>query len=143
MSFSGKESGLAVYDKEAYLDTLLSNVYYQHDSLSKRLKSISNSLNVLVNTSNINISTKISKITLNISQMLNVAYLKINDKISELTKDLVTKYTYLSENNPKSILNKGYAVVSKDAKRLYSIKQIKQGDHIKLTMADGHIEINA
>ncbi len=64
---------------------------------------------------------------------INTKYIKTMEAFSGLASKLEAL-------NPLSVLSRGYAIAKKDDKIISSVKELKQGDIIKLTLNDGNVK---
>lgn len=79
----------------------------------------------------------------NLEQYLDVLENNINiyfdNKVDRLSRELSAKEKLIESLCPKSILKRGYAIITKDTQIVSSIKSINKDDDIKINMYDGNI----
>ncbi|MDO4459627.1 MAG: exodeoxyribonuclease VII large subunit [Clostridia bacterium] len=70
----------------------------------------------------------------NLTKLLEI---NVRKKLAESKADLVESYAELTALNPLNVLNRGYAVASKDSKLVKSITDIESGDKLNIELSDG------
>lgn len=79
-----------------------------------------------------------------IELLSKILYNQLNTKIELYSNAIASALSRLDALSPTKIISKGYAVVSdKDGFTLSSAKQIKQGDKLTLSFADGSVTCSA
>ncbi|HHI78401.1 MAG TPA: exodeoxyribonuclease VII large subunit [Planctomycetes bacterium] len=64
--------------------------------------------------------------------------------LNQTENKLLLQETKLKAYDPKSVLKRGYAWLrNKDGKTIHSVQQVKKGDLLDATLADGHLPLKA
>lgn len=75
-----------------------------------------------------------------LSSKLQILYFKAHNIISKCENLLVQKDAKIKQLDPQELLKKGFVLVSKEQKRVYSASELKSGDIIKLLFQDGIVK---
>lgn len=132
---------LAVPDKDEIIENLTKLQerlkYALQVTLTQRKEKISGIANLSFFSSPLNYIDKRKNDLLNIEILMNTSFRNIYERNANL---LAKESAKLEALNPLSILSRGYsAAYSMDKKVLTSVKQLKIGEKIKLSMSDGQV----
>lgn len=74
-----------------------------------------------------------------INDNLNLQKTLCQHRVWQLKEQLSNLETGLELLNPRSVIQKGYALIRKDRGLIRSVKEVKENDHINILLSDGEI----
>lgn len=128
--------------KYTHLSTSLTNLMSR--PVLMNFSAITNNLNTMLNNVTIKLSANITKI-INKYELLNENYKeRLNRSIlvnmATLSENLTHQKATLMSLNPRNILKRGYAFISKEDEIVASATQLKPEDQIKIQFNDGSVK---
>lgn len=67
-------------------------------------------------------------------------YTAVNNKLADLSKELIGITDYISAVNPLNVLKRGYSITMTDNKTVSSVTQLNKGDNISVMVEDGTVK---
>ena len=143
-------SKLSLKTPTAVADFLLERMLHFESNAHSKLVEITQSAESIINQYVHQLNRSEQKLAYSAGNLLNVQhqYLQVKSiEIKHLVSSVLSKEKsqieridqIVTSNDPKAILQKGYAYVSKDGRMVNSTKQVTKGDMVTLTLEDGKL----